>query len=384
LTEIKAYDYIIAGMGCAGLSLAMQLSRSNLSFTKILLLDKALKNSNDRTWCFWNKENNNWYEPIVYKHWDQFQVLTPGFKKKYDLFPYQYKMIRGIDFYKYCLNELQKDTRFEFIQDDMQSVSTTGDMAVVKGKTANYEACLVFNSAFRSQKIKNNHINYVQHFMGWVVETTEECFDENCPVFMDFDTEQEGDFRFYYVIPYSKNKALIEYTGFSQNALRTEVYTQKLKDYLYKNHPGISYSVLESETGSIPMAESEFVNTLGKRVINIGTAGGYSKPSTGYTFYFIQKYTSSIVSQMEKGEKIPTGPIRKKRFLFYDKVMLDVLHQKKQEGRSVFTRLFQKNKIENLLDFLNEDSSFGTDFQITQSMNKRLFIPSAIRKLLGR
>ena len=59
-------------MGCAGLSLAMQLKRSSLNFSKVLLIDKDLKNKNDRTWCFWTKEKNNWFDEIVFKRWYKF------------------------------------------------------------------------------------------------------------------------------------------------------------------------------------------------------------------------------------------------------------------------------------------------------------------------
>ncbi len=377
------YDYAIAGMGCAGLSLAIQLSRSTLSFSKILVLDKEFKNKHDRTWCFWTKEAPAWYDAMVYKTWDQFRFVAPGFQKKFALAPYQYKLIRGIDFYTYCLDELKKDPRFVFVQDELLSLSTHEDLAEIKCLGGTYRSSLVFNSALRVQNIKINHVNYVQHFVGWVVETQTACFDEYCPVFMDFNTDQENDFRFFYVIPYSKTKALIEYTGFSQSPLLAEVYNQKLKSYLEENHPAVPYTVLETETGQIPMAESVFVNPYGKRVINIGTAGGHSKPSTGYTFYFIQKYTAHLISQMEKGKAIPIEPKRKNRFVFYDKVMLDVLHQKKQEGRAIFTELFKKNKIETLLDFLNEDSGVAAELKITGSMRSRFFLISALKKLFA-
>ncbi|MCU0359303.1 MAG: lycopene cyclase family protein [Bacteroidia bacterium] len=375
------YDFIIAGMGCAGLSLAIQLSQSKVAFNKVLVIDKALKNQNDRTWCFWSKEAVAWYDPIVLKRWKQFRFLAPDFNKKYDLGAYHYNLIRGIDFYTYCLDQLKKDPRFEFIQDELKSLVSLENAAEAKCSNGTYSAKLIFNSAFRLQKVKPKHVNYVQHFTGWIIETKENSFDDACPVFMDFTTDQEDDFRFYYVIPYSKTKALIEYTGFSQKALKPEEYTRKLQAYIENKHPGIAYSVLETETGSIPMAESPFVNPFGKRVINIGTAGGHSKPSTGYTFYFIQKYTAQLVFQLENGKSLPTEPRQKNRFLYYDKIMLDVLHQKKQEGRLVFMRLFKKNKIEDLLDFLNEDSNPGTELKITSSVDKGLFLPSAIKKL---
>ena len=54
----KQFDYIIVGAGCAGLSLAMHMMKSS-AFTQsqILIIDKAPKQVNDRTWCFWEQEN---------------------------------------------------------------------------------------------------------------------------------------------------------------------------------------------------------------------------------------------------------------------------------------------------------------------------------------
>ena len=69
------YDYIIAGAGCAGLSLAMHIIHSGkLQDKKVLLIDKDPKNSNDRTWCFWQSEEGL-FEPIVYKEWQKALVL---------------------------------------------------------------------------------------------------------------------------------------------------------------------------------------------------------------------------------------------------------------------------------------------------------------------
>ncbi len=50
----SSYDYIITGMGCAGLSLAVHLLRKGcLDGKKLLLIDREKKERNDRTWCFW-------------------------------------------------------------------------------------------------------------------------------------------------------------------------------------------------------------------------------------------------------------------------------------------------------------------------------------------
>jgi lycopene beta-cyclase len=60
------YDYIIAGAGAAGLSLLTRMiACGKFSDKKILIIDKAAKTVNDRTWCFWEKEQG-FFEDIVY------------------------------------------------------------------------------------------------------------------------------------------------------------------------------------------------------------------------------------------------------------------------------------------------------------------------------
>src|SRR6476619_7209834 len=109
------YDYIITGAGCAGLSLAMHLVESGkFSDKEILIIDKDAKNRNDRTWCFWEQESGL-FEPIVKKQWTQLWFQSDGVSKKLDLTPYRYKLIRGIDFYTYCIERLLRQPNITFL-----------------------------------------------------------------------------------------------------------------------------------------------------------------------------------------------------------------------------------------------------------------------------
>lgn len=383
VNQAHSYDYIIAGMGCAGLSLAMQLIQRNVPFKKVLLIDKDLKSSNDRTWCFWSKEKEPWYAPAIQKKWEKFNFSSPEFKAELHLQPYTYNMLRGIDFYTFCLDQIKRDPRFEIKTEEVKQIGSESGHAFLRSVTQTYTSTYLFNSIFKTQSIKKKHINYTQHFRGWLVETTEDVFNPELPMFMDFNTDQHQDCRFFYVIPYSKNKALIEYTGFSEKNLSTDFYDVKIKAYLEDHFNTSSYTILESEEGEIPMAESRFINPYGPNVLNIGVSGGSSKPSTGYTFYFIQKNTENIISQLVNGVALINAPERKKRFLLYDKILLDVLHNKEVPASKVFSTLFKKNKIQDLLAFLNEESTLKQEIKIMNSVQKGLFVRSAIRKLLG-
>jgi lycopene beta-cyclase len=378
----QAYDFISAGMGCAGLSLAMSLQKSDVTFSKILLIDKDHKNKNDRTWCFWTKEKENWFDEIVFRSWDKFTFESADFKNEYALDPYRYLMIQGIDFYTYCLKALKADDRFEIITEEIKSISSEDKHANLTTATHTYSAKYIFNSAFRKTRSKQKDIQYVQHFMGWVIETEEPIFNEHCPVFMNFNTEQFNDCRFFYVLPFSKNKALVEYTGFSPKRISDEEYETALKKHVEKDLGCSHYRIESVEQGEIPMTESEFVNDFGNCVINIGTAGGNSKPSTGYTFYFIQKSTQHLIAQLEKSITQLKPYRREKKFLLFDAILLDVISTKQIAPRDVFAFLFNRNPVRRLLAFLNEESSGTETLGILSTAPKQHFVPAALKKII--
>jgi thioredoxin reductase len=60
----STYDFIIAGGGLAGLSLAYYLSQSSLENAKILIIDQSEKKENDKTWCFWEAQPNAFDEIV--------------------------------------------------------------------------------------------------------------------------------------------------------------------------------------------------------------------------------------------------------------------------------------------------------------------------------
>lgn len=117
------YDYIIAGAGCAGLSLVIHMIESGkFADKKILIVDKDAKMANDRTWCFW-EQSPGIFEPVVYKKWNQLMVHSDEAPQLLSIQPYQYKLIRGIDFYAYCLEKIARHSQIEFLQGNIQAVN---------------------------------------------------------------------------------------------------------------------------------------------------------------------------------------------------------------------------------------------------------------------
>jgi lycopene beta-cyclase len=125
---------------------------------------------------------------------------------------------------------------------------------------------------------------------------------------------------------------------------------------------------VEEEFGIIPMTNHRFKNMEG-RIINLGTAGGQTKASSGYTFRFIQKNSVNIVESLIKyDDPFHINVIGKKRFEWYDSVLLNILNYKKLEGDFIFRQLFKKNRPEVILRFLDNETSFGEEFRLLNTL----------------
>ena len=377
---LQHYDYIITGTGCAGLSLAMHMIHSGGFNTKtVLLLDESSKNKNDRTWCFWEKEAGL-FEPIVYRQWEALWFHGENVSKELSIQPYGYKMIRGIDFYSYCLEEIQRHTNFHFQQGKVERIFSEEETGVVvSGHTITCH--YIFNSIlFEKPVLKSKEHWLLQHFKGWVVQTEQNHFIKNIATLMDFRVSQKYGTAFCYVLPFSENEALIEYTLFTPALLQQEQYDEELKNYLEAILQIKAYKIADTEFGVIPMTNYRFP-TKSNRIIHIGTAGGQTKGSSGYTFYFIQKHSKAIVDSLLKtGTPYVDKP--SPRFHFYDSVLLHILQHNKLPGKQIFSTLFKKNTPSDVLTFLNNESSLAKEIKIISSLPTLPFLKAAIKQNL--
>ena len=361
---MKQYDYISAGAGAAGLTLAY-VSRIKQGLKKsILIIDREDKSKNDRTWCFWEK-SDNLFEHLIFKSWPNATYAGTNFKETYNIAPYTYKLIRGIDFYDFVKKSLKEDEYITWLQEDIQEIAPNGTVVTENGS---YQGELVFDSTFDYQDLSNSKATtLLQHFQGYVIETAQDHFNPEELTYMDFSIDQEGDCRFGYVLPLDKRKALVEYTLFNKTLLEKEAYKVRLEAYI--KSLGISeYKVIEEEYGIIPMTDHAFEMRASDHVIRIGINGGFAKPSTGYTFLRGQKIIIKMVENLAKGlDPLKNLPFQKSKYKKYDATLLNVLASKKFTGDEVFTPMFKKNGAKAFFKFLDEETSLAEELKIMSS-----------------
>lgn len=377
---MNKFDYIIVGGGCAGLSLAVAIvQEASLSDKSILIVEPEEKNSNDRTWCFW-EQNPGRFESIVFKRWDQLQVFGSGLLIRDYIAPYTYKMIRGIEFYKYCRAILSHSPQVKFIRARASGITNTRGLAQCLINDELFYAEYIFNSLFDKRVVENRGtISLWQHFKGYYIRTNEARFDAGVATLMDFDIPQT-DTSFVYVLPLNDREALVEFTVFGETLLPAEAYDLHLNSYLTNKLQLTNPCILEQEYGVIPMSDYPF-SAGENRVINIGTAGGHTKGSSGYTFQFIQKHTTGIVNALKAGRSpIKTKGLLARRFKFYDDLLLAVLREKPGGGAALFCRLFKKNKMRDVLAFLANESTLPAECALISSLPAKPFLYALAQK----
>lgn len=333
---------------------------------------------NDRTWCFW-ETNPGLFESIVYRQWHQAWYYGEKISRLLQLSPYEYKLIRGIDFYNYCFGVIGKHKNFEIVYGEVEKIDTNGAI-VVNGKT--FRGDYIFNSIqIERPVLKPSQYNLLQHFKGWIIETDFPVFETDKPVLMDFRVKQEQGTAFVYIMPFSATQALIEFTLFGNHLLERNQYNEGLKKYISQFLKTDSYKILDEEFGVIPMTNYRSPSKKDK-IINIGTAGGQTKASSGYTFQFIQKHSVALVQQLVSfGNPFLKKPISAPRFRFYDNTLLYILSHNKLPGEKIFSLLFKKNKPQQVLRFLDNESSIKDELKIISTLPTIPFLKAALKQI---
>lgn len=384
-SQIPHFNYIFTGTGLSALMTVYKMVLSGkFSGQSILLLDEDAKKTNDRTWCFWAKEETLW-KSVISKKWDSALFANEDFNRDLTLKPYQYNQIRGLDFYNFVFEELSKHQNITFLNEKVTDINELETHVFVGTEGNRYTCDYLFNSiytkAFALSQTKYPVLQ--QHFVGWFIKSETEIFNPEQATFMDFSVEQRGNTRFMYVLPISTTEALVEYTLFSEDLLAKEEYENEIQIYL-RNLGADQYEIVEKEQGSIPMTCFPFWKKNTKRVLNIGTAGGWTKASTGYTFRNSDKKSSELVAFLDpssdaSGSLKMSTFYKKNRFWFYDLLLLDILYRHNELGSSIFSSMFKKGNPALIFKFLDEETTLVQDVKVILKCPKLPFIKALFR-----
>lgn len=375
----QKYDYIIAGAGASGLSLAWHLLQSPLKDKKVLVIDVDLTPKNDKTWCFWYSGAPP-YRDLICKKWSIIEVGTPEGHISQKVREYFYYGLRSIDFEQHIIRSIERHESFDLLESAVNSFTPlpSEQAALLHSDEGTYKASYIFQSCFEPPETRESELLYPlrQHFLGWDLTADQEIFDATTCTLMDFDETFADGVAFMYLLPWDAQSGLVEYTIFSDQLAEPEVYEKKIALYLSKrfNLTPTQYQILRKERGLIPMQDRPVVPWFKPRIMNIGTRGGLTKPSTGYTFVRIQNQVQAIVEGLSSDGIPRVSRPSKFRFKAYDLWLLHILYKHPRKARDIFYHLFRNHTIDSVFRFLNEDSTLMEELKIMNSVPRRPFI----------
>jgi lycopene beta-cyclase len=379
------YSYIIAGGGLAGLSLAYYLCQSQLAGESVLIIDEKQKSGNDKTWCYWSEEKEE-FDSITEKEWSRISFFSKnGSVDLFDITPYKYKKIKSEDWYNYVKNELLKHKNIHFLQARVQKIHFAGIGASVDTNKGNYLASKkVFDSISPFPIELENPLHIKQHFLGWNIESNFPAFKYESAHLFDFRISTGRDCEFMYVLPVNSHTALFEHTFFSGTLKEKAYYIDKIQSYLlaYYDLKEDDYRLVEEEYGVIPMIElNDDTQYVHQKWIKIGTAGGFVKSTSGYSFLRTQKICKKLVENLEN-ENYGAKVIEKSGFKSWiDRIFLKVLAESDIHGNEIFEALFKNNSPVLILKFLEEDTHWLEDLKIMSSVPTLPFFKAAIAEI---
>ena len=350
---MKEFDYIIIGGGCAGLSLAYELEiHSKLKDKSLAIIEPREEYNRDKTWSFWKVFSHN-FEDCVKKSWNTFTINSPNKTKYVECQSTPYQTIDSGLFYNKILSRLKSNKNITFFKNINE---------------VNKSNAIIFNSV---PQFENQKENLWQHFCGVEIETNKEFFDDEIFNLMDFACDQRNKVHFFYTLPFAKNKALVETTWISElDNDKLKDYDEQIDDYL-SNHLNIrNCKINYKELGAIPLFRQKNIKKLNE--INIGSVGGMTRLSTGYTFLNIQEQSKYIRQNLDNINKVKLYKINKK-YDFLDEIFLRVLKKNSSEMGNIFYKMFNSSP-STIINFLSNKSNLFEDLEVISKMPKWIFI----------
>ena len=373
------YYYVIVGGGLAGLQLALRIQR-DIFFKgkKIAIIEPSEKSENDKTWCFWEEGRGNW-DHLVSKQWKKGKFISSEISEDLDLDPYSYKMLNSLDFYNYVKSELETSDDIFFIKDKISRIDQVTRTAV--GEEKNYTATHFFDSRPPSDFENDEKCAVIyQHFKGIKIKTEKAHFDPDVFTMMDYRVKYKENTCFTYILPTSETEALVEFTFFTPYLTEEAIYDNKLEEYISKILKIKNYEIIDSEKGMIPMTDYPFHKFNTDYLTRIGTAGGWVKASSGYSFKNTEAKVEQLIDNIKSGVR-PSANLMNKKFQRYDAIFLDVLEKRNDLGESLFTKFYTKNSIQDIFRFLDEETSFSEELKIMMSLYHPQFLKSFFKKI---
>ena len=358
-------------------SILCRLKRCQLYNQNILLLEQKDNINSDQTFCVWEGPGlpsiADEFQLNPKKVWKKIALSSLNYEIKKDTQPYSYVCFDGKEVLESLSNSCnEKITTIK--KEKVSAIEYEGNIQAVTTNSNTYYGKFIVDSRnnIKQHEIKSSLVH--QAFVGSEIESTQERFKPDEVTLMSF-TQKDDQIEFIYILPFTKNRALIETTVFSMEP-KLEAIENTHKETLKTYEP---YKEIRQEKAIIPMAVIS--PTEEKRILKIGIGGGMMRASSGYSMRRIANWAVKLGGSQLSESNIATYRYRSNKWLNYlDKIFLNVILKYPEKGPYLFMMLFRRAKIPSLIKFLSDKPTGPDLINILLCMPKRLMLKGLAKK----
>ena len=344
-------DLVILGAGVSGLMLATRLAAAGSRSPGVMLIEPREAYPDDQTWSFWRTAPHR-FDRLVEGRWGKFRWSISGWRQTLSSRRYPYESIPARPFFDWAEAEIAQSPAIMMLRGrSAWNVSQAGDAIDVTTDAGSLRARWVIDT----RPLPPVPGTLVQRFAGARIRTGAASFEPSVAGLMDAMTVDRDGFGFTYVLPFAADEALVETTRFTTRPVPATQLQEELAAACGALSAG-GYTVVRRESGAIPMSvEPPPVSLPG--VVFAGRRGGGARPSTGYAFLRMDRWSSVAADALLKGEPPPPHPADAPLMRLLDGIFLQVLSERPELTPDIFLSLAGHAPADRLIRFLSDQAT---------------------------
>lgn len=300
-TSKKNADVVIAGGGLAACVLALRLSEGGL---KVAIVEAGEQICGNHTWSFHRTDlaprDYERLRPVVVHEWSGQKVLFPRYARSLTT-PYASITSDALRKAVRASGNIEtiENTKVEELRESSVMLDSGGEIDA---------PCVIDGRGFVTDDALKLGF---QKFVGVEVELGMP-HGEEIPTIMDASVDQKDGYRFFYVLPLSPTRVLIEDTRYSdEGTLDFEAVHADVLAYA-ANRGWVVKELIRTERGILPITLAHDVvaywDRIPQHVAPVGLRAALFHPTTGYSLPMAVE-TANLIAGL--GRALTTAAVRK-------------------------------------------------------------------------
>ncbi|WP_077530934.1 lycopene cyclase family protein [Vreelandella utahensis] len=376
-------DIVIIGAGLTGLSLACWLeelsSRNGQAMPRVRLLEPRTTYDNDRTWCFWDREDHPFRQLITHR-WPQWQVSAGKTRVVQSSPRTSYALLPADALYRHALHRIEACPALTLQQGvNVETINEGENIIQVITDTVEVRAHAVVDTRPPANLPETTTTGFWQVFTGMEIHCPDHGYEVTTARLMDFQPCDDYP-CFVYLLPKDEHHLLVEWTAFQPQRYNQDCEA-KLESWLASE--GIKdYRVLREESSMLPMIPISSERRSG-RVIKAGVGAGWMRAATGYHFATCQRCSMMLAQQILAAKasnrwhlQPPTA--RSYWLEWMDRVFLRALRRHPDKASEWFLALFSATTGAQMSRFMNDQPCLRDAMAIASALPPGPFLKAAL------